>query len=70
VGLPPHAFQLQLRVDRAKTLLAGGVDITAVAQRTGFADQSHFTRILRRSVGVTPGRFPRYPGPLVQASGE
>jgi AraC-like DNA-binding protein len=62
VGLPPHAFQLQLRVDRAKTLLARGVDIASVAQRTGFADQSHFTRVFRRSVGVTPGRFPRYPG--------
>jgi AraC-like DNA-binding protein len=58
--LPPHAFQLQLRVDRAKTLLARGLDIAAVAQRTGFADQSHFTRVFRRSVGVTPGRFPRY----------
>jgi AraC-like DNA-binding protein len=70
VGIAPHAFQLQLRVDRAKTLLAGGLDIAAVALRTGFADQSHFTRIFRRSVGVTPGRFPRYPGPLAQASGD
>jgi len=60
VGLPPHAFQLQLRVDRAKTLLARGLDIASVAQRTGFADQSHFTRVFRRSVGITPGRFPRY----------
>jgi AraC-like DNA-binding protein len=60
VGLPPHAFQLQLRVDRAKTLLARGVDIAAVALRTGFADQSHLTRVFRRSVGVTPGRFPPY----------
>ena len=60
VGLPPHAFQLQLRVDRAKALLAHGLDIASVAQRTGFADQSHFTRVFRRSVGVTPGRFPRY----------
>jgi AraC-like DNA-binding protein len=68
VGLPPHAFQLQLRVDRAKTLLARGVDIASVALRTGFADQSHFTRVFRRSVGITPGRFPRYPGAVIQAS--
>jgi AraC-like DNA-binding protein len=60
IGLPPHAFQLQLRVDRAKALLAHGLDIASVAQRTGFADQSHFTRVFRRSVGVTPGCFPRY----------
>jgi len=62
VGIPPHAFQLQLRVDQAKGLLARGWNIAAVAQRTGFADQSHFTRVFRRSVGVTPGRFPAYPG--------
>ena len=68
VGIPPHAFQLQLRIDRAKALLAGGWDIAAVAQRTGFADQSHFTRVFRRSVGVTPGRFPGYPG-LASAPG-
>jgi AraC-like DNA-binding protein len=62
VGMPPHAFQLQLRVDQAKRLLGCGWNIAAVAQRTGFADQSHFTRVFRRSVGVTPGRFPAYPG--------
>jgi AraC-like DNA-binding protein len=68
VGLPPHAFQLQLRVDRAKALLARGLDIASVAQRTGFADQSHFTRVFRRSVGVTPGKFPRYPGARARAA--
>jgi AraC-like DNA-binding protein len=70
IGLPPHAFQLQLRVDRAKTLLARGLDIASVAQRTGFADQSHLTRVFRRSVGVTPGRFPCYPGARPAPSSE
>ena len=57
VGLPPHAYQIQLRVARAKTMLRNGMPIADVAHRTGFADQSHFTRCFKRAVGVTPGRF-------------
>jgi AraC family transcriptional regulator len=28
-----------------------------VAEATGFADQSHFTKVFRRLVGVTPLQF-------------
>jgi AraC-like DNA-binding protein len=56
-GLPPHAYLLQARVTRAKTLLARGWPPVRVAHATGFADQSHFTRGFARIVGVTPGRF-------------
>jgi AraC-like DNA-binding protein len=31
--------------------------IAEVAHRTGFADQSHFTRHFKRMVGITPGQF-------------
>lgn len=57
VGMPPHAFQTQVRVARAKTLLLQGWPISQVAARTGFADQSHLTRHFKRLVGVTPGRY-------------
>jgi AraC family transcriptional regulator len=30
-----------------------------VAVRCGFADQSHFTKLFRRSIGVSPGSFRR-----------
>jgi AraC-like DNA-binding protein len=56
-GMPPHAFQTQLRVARAKTLLRQGVSITQAALEVGFVDQSHFTRHFRRLVGVTPGHY-------------
>ncbi|MGN6362258.1 MAG: AraC family ligand binding domain-containing protein [Thermomicrobiales bacterium] len=56
-GLPPHAYLLQARVARAKTLLARGWPPVQVAHATGFADQSHFTRGFARIVGVTPGRY-------------
>lgn len=55
VGVPPHRFQLQLRVDRAKSLLVRGVPIADVARTTGFVDQSHLSRHFKRFVGVAPG---------------
>ena len=56
-GMPPHAFQTQLRVFRAKTLLREGCSIAQVAFQTGFADQSHLTRHFKRLVAVTPGQY-------------
>jgi hypothetical protein len=44
VGVPPHAYQIQLRLAHARTLLAQGFEVGYVAHETGFADQSHFTR--------------------------
>jgi len=54
-GLPPHAWQVQVRLARARTLIRAGIPIAAVAAATGFADQSHLTRIFKRSYGYTPG---------------
>jgi len=59
VGLPPHAYLIQKRIDRARQLLSEGLPITQVSLDTGFADQSHFTRAFTRIVGVTPGRYRR-----------
>jgi AraC-like DNA-binding protein len=56
-GMPPHAFQTQLRVLRAKVLLRQGWSIPQVASQTGFADQSHLTRHFKRLVGVPPGQY-------------
>ncbi len=59
VGLPPHAYQTQLRVARARDLILRGWPISKAAQETGFADQSHLTRHFKRLVGVPPGSYAR-----------
>lgn len=56
-GLPPHAYQNQLRVDQAKTLLASGMAISQVAPEVGFTDQSHLTRIFKQYTGATPRQY-------------
>lgn len=57
VGLPPHAYQIQLRVARARTLVAQGLPLAEVATMTGFSDQSHLTRLFKRVIGVPPGQY-------------
>lgn len=57
VGMPPHAFQTQVRIARAKSLLSRGWAISRVAVETGFADQSHLTRHFKRLVLITPGQY-------------
>lgn len=56
-GLPPHAFQEQVRVNRAKDFLRAGSSIADVSFNTGFSDQSHFSRHFKKMTGVTPGQY-------------
>ena len=58
-GLPPHAYQLCLRISHARGLLREGLPAAEVALRCGFADQSHFTRHFKRMNGVTPMQYAR-----------
>lgn len=62
VGIPPHAYQTQARVRRARDLLLRGLPVARVAQETGFADQSHLTRHFKRLIGVPPGSYARTDG--------
>jgi AraC-like DNA-binding protein len=57
VGLPPHAYQTQLRLAHARRLLAQGYSVGYVAQETGFFDQSHFTQLFKRRFLITPGSY-------------
>lgn len=57
MGLPPHAWQIQRRLQKATALLKTGLSATDAGQTVGFNDQSHFTRHFLRMWGTTPGRF-------------
>lgn len=56
-GVPPHQFQIAVRIEKARDLLRAGVAMSEI--EAGFADQSHFIRAFRRQMGVTPGQYQR-----------
>jgi AraC family transcriptional regulator len=57
-GLWPQAMVLGSRMEAAKHLLESGtLPLSDVAYASGFADQSHLTRALRRGTGLTPADY-------------
>lgn len=57
VGLTPHAYLVQRRVNLARRLIARGTPLAEAALASGFADQSHMTRMFVRTFGVSPGAY-------------
>lgn len=58
VGMTPHRFVVRLRLRRAVELIRQGrAGLGAIALQTGFADQSHLSRWVRRVYGVSPAQL-------------
>lgn len=54
-GLPPHAYVMQCRIERAKAaLLTTATPLCDIALECGLADQAHLSRLFRRLTGETP----------------
>lgn len=54
-GRPVHAYVLQRRLDRARTMISGSnVPLVHVARSCGFADQAHMSRAFKARFGVRP----------------
>ncbi|MCU0688429.1 MAG: AraC family transcriptional regulator [Phycisphaerales bacterium] len=56
-GVPPHRFQLLLRIDRARALLRAGHSGQQAALRTGFVSAPHLARALKRYFTTTPHAY-------------
>jgi AraC-like DNA-binding protein len=59
IGVPPHVYQLQTRIKKAVDALLKTGSIVEASYYFGFSDQSHFSRIFKKNMGVSPGRFMR-----------
>lgn len=60
LGCTPHRYLMRQRVQRAAELLVATAQTpAAIAQATGFADQSHMTRCFLRELGTSPCRYRR-----------
>lgn len=59
-GMTPLQWQSKRRIELAKTLLGEGVlSISDIADRLGFSDQSHLTRVFQQVEGETPAAWRR-----------
>jgi len=60
-GLAPHQYHLQLRIHKARHLLAEtNFTVKQVSAQLGFADTHYFCRLFRKKTGYTPNAWRRY----------
>lgn len=57
--MPPHVYLNAVRISQAQKLIGLGIPLTMVALECGFADQSHFTRRFKGTIGTTPSAWRR-----------
>lgn len=58
VGLSPHAYLVQIRLDYAKQRLAETSDtVEQIAEDCAFSSASNFIRAFRQQTGITPFKF-------------
>jgi AraC-like DNA-binding protein len=57
VGLSPHVFLNQCRVERARAAIEENADLAEAALISGFSDQSHMSRRFKEIYGTSPGRY-------------
>ncbi len=56
-NITPHNYQTSLRINHAKKELRKLRPIIEVALDTGFYDQSHFSKVFKNYVGITPDKY-------------
>ncbi|MEM7762208.1 MAG: AraC family transcriptional regulator [Cyanobacteria bacterium P01_A01_bin.40] len=58
MGVTPHQYVLECRIERAKKLLNNRkLTLTEIGLATGFCHQSHFTNAFRRYTTLTPRQY-------------
>jgi len=57
VGITPHAYRMNHRIERAKQLLQQGEELSDVSLSCGFFDQSHLNRHFKAITAVTPKEY-------------
>ncbi|ACS79010.1 helix-turn-helix domain-containing protein [Maridesulfovibrio salexigens] len=61
-GMTPHSFLIQLRLEKARAMIATNSPIADTAALCGFSDQSHLTRLFKIRYGLTPRQYQKASG--------
>ena len=58
MGITPHAYMTNLKIDTAKILLKNPqISVTDVAMQLNFSSGNHFSAVFKRYTGYTPSRY-------------
>jgi len=58
IGISPHQYLIQRRLERAKLLLKKtDLSITEITAEIGFSSQSHFITLFKKQLGTTPLQY-------------
>ncbi|HXC56532.1 MAG TPA: AraC family transcriptional regulator [Rhizomicrobium sp.] len=58
-GTSPYRYAILRRLDKARCLMLAGHSTAEAASASGFADQSHFGKLFKKSFGLTPNAWLR-----------
>jgi AraC-like DNA-binding protein len=58
-GLSPYAYYLICKIKKSQKVLVKQKSVVKTAYEIGFFDQSHYTRLFKKNIGVTPGKYLR-----------
>jgi AraC family transcriptional regulator len=60
LGLPPFAYIVEKRIERAcELMVTTDAPLSQIAIECGMCDQSHFCRVFRRKIGISPNVWRR-----------
>lgn len=59
IGVSPQEYLINLKINRAKELLAIGLSVSDASSQCGLADQCYFSRIFKKYTGMTPSKYRR-----------
>jgi AraC-like DNA-binding protein/mannose-6-phosphate isomerase-like protein (cupin superfamily) len=56
-GMTPYRYLQSVRIGAARRMLERGDTLIDTAMKTGFSDQSHFSKFFSMFIGLTPGTY-------------
>lgn len=57
MGMTPHHYLVQLKINKARRMICDGFPLLHVAHELGFADQSHFSKTFLKYTGTSPVKY-------------